>query len=37
VDEALAEWAGVENYEMRLLPGQIDGKVLAALRRATSG
>ena len=37
VDEALAEWAGVENYEMRLLPGQIDGKVLAALRRTTDG
>ncbi|HMT33244.1 MAG TPA: DUF1028 domain-containing protein [Dermatophilaceae bacterium] len=37
VDEALAEWAGVENYEMRLLSGQIDGKVLAALRAATGG
>ena len=35
VDEALAEWAGVENYEMRMVPDGIDAKVLAALRSAT--
>ena len=34
--EALAEWAGKENYEMRLSPEGIDSKVLAALRDATS-
>jgi len=36
VDDALAEWAGVENYEMRMTPDGIDGKVLAALRAATA-
>jgi uncharacterized Ntn-hydrolase superfamily protein len=36
VGEALVEWAGVENYEMRLTDDGIDGRVLAALRRATS-
>ncbi len=35
VAEALEAWAGVENYEMRMTPGGIDAKVLAALRRAT--
>ncbi|MEI2825391.1 MAG: DUF1028 domain-containing protein [Dermatophilaceae bacterium] len=35
LDAALAEWAGVENYEMRLVPGGIDGRVLQALREAT--
>ncbi|HEU4330740.1 MAG TPA: DUF1028 domain-containing protein [Lapillicoccus sp.] len=35
VAEALTEWAGVENYEMRLTDDGIDAKVLAALRRAT--
>ncbi len=35
VQEALAEWAGVENYEMRLSPDGIDARVLAALRHAT--
>ncbi len=35
VAEALEEWAGVENYEMRMTPDGIDAKVLAALRRAT--
>ena len=34
--EALAEWAGQENYEMRLSPQGIDSKVLAALRDASS-
>jgi uncharacterized Ntn-hydrolase superfamily protein len=33
--EALAEWAGQENYEMRLTPEGIDRKVLDALRAAT--
>ena len=32
---ALADWAGVENYELRLTPDGIDGRVLAALRAAT--
>ena len=35
--EALAMWAGVENYEMRLTPDGIDAKVLRALRDATQG
>ncbi|MEO7236036.1 MAG: DUF1028 domain-containing protein, partial [Lapillicoccus sp.] len=35
--EALADWAGVENYEMRMTPDGIDGQVLAALRTATGG
>jgi uncharacterized Ntn-hydrolase superfamily protein len=35
VAHALTEWAGVENYEMRLTDDGIDAKVLAALRRAT--
>jgi uncharacterized Ntn-hydrolase superfamily protein len=34
--DALAEWAGVENYEMRLSDEGIDAKVLGALRAATS-
>ena len=33
--EALAQWAGVENYEMRLTPDGIDARVLRALREAT--
>ncbi len=33
---ALASWAGVENYEMLLVDGGIDGRVLAALRQATA-
>jgi uncharacterized Ntn-hydrolase superfamily protein len=33
--EALAEWAGQENYEMRLSPQGIDSKVLQALRDAS--
>lgn len=32
---ALADWAGVENYELRLTPDGIDARVLAALRAAT--
>jgi uncharacterized Ntn-hydrolase superfamily protein/uncharacterized protein YhfF len=34
---ALAAWAGVENYEMRLSPDGIDRKLIEVLRRATSG
>lgn len=34
-DAALADWAGVVNYESRLAPGGIDARVLAALRAAT--
>jgi uncharacterized Ntn-hydrolase superfamily protein len=33
--DALGQWAGQENYEMRLSPRGIDSKVLAALRDAT--
>lgn len=32
---ALESWSGVENYEMLLTPGGIDGRVLEALRAAT--
>jgi uncharacterized Ntn-hydrolase superfamily protein len=35
VAQALEEWAGVENFEMRMTPDGIDAKVLAALRSAT--
>ena len=35
VADALAEWAGVENYEMRMSSDGIDARVLAALRTAT--
>lgn len=34
--DALADWAGVENYEMRLVPGQLDPVVLGKLREAAS-
>ena len=34
--EALADWAGEANYEMRLSPDGIDARVLQALREATS-
>jgi uncharacterized Ntn-hydrolase superfamily protein len=37
VGEALTEWAGEANYEMRLSPDGIDSLVLAALRDATPG
>ncbi len=33
LDAALASWAGIENYEERLLPGRIDPVVLAQLRK----
>jgi uncharacterized Ntn-hydrolase superfamily protein len=36
VMEALADWAGEANYEMRLSPDGIDARVLQALREATS-
>jgi uncharacterized Ntn-hydrolase superfamily protein len=36
LDAALAGWAGIENYEERLVPGRIDPLVLAMLREATS-
>jgi uncharacterized Ntn-hydrolase superfamily protein len=32
LDKALADWAGIENYEERLLPGRIDPIVLEQLR-----
>lgn len=32
LDDALAEWAGIENYEVRLSPGRIDPLVLDRLR-----
>lgn len=35
LDAALSAWAGVENYEERLVPGRIDPAVLAKLREAT--
>jgi len=36
LDAALAGWAGIENYEERLVPGRIDPLVLSRLRDATS-
>ena len=33
-EAALAEWAGVVNLENRIVPGGIDSRVLAELRRA---
>lgn len=36
LDLALAGWAGIENYEERLVPGKIDPLVLAKLREAAS-
>ena len=35
LDKALASWAGIENYEERLLPGRIDPIVLEQLRVTT--
>jgi uncharacterized Ntn-hydrolase superfamily protein len=35
LDRALADWAGIENYEERLVAGRIDPVVLAQLRTAT--
>ncbi len=34
LDEALSTWAGVENYEERMVPGRIDPLVLDKLREA---
>ena len=34
LQEALATWAGIENYEERLVAGKIDPVVLAKLREA---
>jgi uncharacterized Ntn-hydrolase superfamily protein len=34
VETALADWAGVVNLENRFVPGGIDSRVLAELRRA---
>jgi len=36
LDTALADWAGIENYEERLLPGHIDPLVLTQLRAKTT-
>jgi uncharacterized Ntn-hydrolase superfamily protein len=33
----LEDWAGVENYEERMVPGKIDPLVLEKLREATGG
>lgn len=35
LDAALADWAGIENLEERMVPGRIDPLVLAQLRRDT--
>jgi uncharacterized Ntn-hydrolase superfamily protein len=37
VDHALADWAGIENLEERIVPGRIDPLVLAHLRGLTPG
>ena len=36
VHEALGDWAGEANFEMRLSPDGIDARVLQALREATA-
>lgn len=36
LDTALADWAGIENYEERLMPGRIDPVVLQQLRAKTT-
>jgi len=36
LDKALADWAGIENYEERLVPGRIDPIVLEGLRVMSS-
>jgi uncharacterized Ntn-hydrolase superfamily protein len=36
LDAALADWAGIENFEERLLPGRIDPVVLDQLRAKSS-
>jgi uncharacterized Ntn-hydrolase superfamily protein len=37
LDGALADWAGIENYEERLVPGSIDPVILGKLREASPG
>jgi uncharacterized Ntn-hydrolase superfamily protein len=37
VDDALADWAGIENLEERIVPGRIDPLVLGHLRGLTPG
>jgi uncharacterized Ntn-hydrolase superfamily protein len=37
LEEALAAWAGTENYEERLVPGKLDPVVLEQLRRQLAG
>jgi uncharacterized Ntn-hydrolase superfamily protein len=37
VEDGLRHWAGIENYEDRLVPGQIDPIVLAKLRETVQG
>jgi uncharacterized Ntn-hydrolase superfamily protein len=37
LDEALADWAGIENLEERIIQGRIDPLVLTHLRELTKG
>jgi uncharacterized Ntn-hydrolase superfamily protein len=37
VEDGLARWAGIENYEERMVPGHIDPPVLAKLRETVQG
>lgn len=37
VDAALVTWAGVENFEERMVPGKVDPVVLEQLRRQAAG
>lgn len=37
LDAALADWAGIENLEERIVPGRIDPLVLAHLRHGSEG
>jgi uncharacterized Ntn-hydrolase superfamily protein len=37
LDEALADWAGIENLEERIIQGRIDPLVLTHLRELTNG
>jgi hypothetical protein len=37
LDQVLADWAGIENLEERMVPGAIDPLVLAHLRVRTAG
>jgi len=36
LDEALADWAGIENFEERMVTGRIDPLVLDQLRQKSS-